>query len=441
MLYFNDQLLHGEQGSRIGLCTLWTPRKRYEDLLDVCKVIGNLYSPYGIGVMIRNVLAEPGITDIILTGVENPDPSMRRSDELLTGQILPAEVRLTPEQIGLFYRAVNIHDLRHIPLSQKQLILDFILRVRDTAPKRPEREPVIVPLDLGDTDGTTPTSHIGHFIQASNPERAWNQLLREIRMFGDRTNPDREGHYRQELRYTMVSLPAPGAVETERMPFADVTAQQMLAYGLALWEGNEPGDLTYRYGHTMRHRFGDQIAKVQHILREKSTSFRPYISLWDPANSLDLDDQPCLVSVQPILRDGRLDLAALFRTHDAFRAWPLNVLGLSVFHDKLSESLGAETGGMVIISGSAHIYSYDIPMADEALGKHRAWNKLQLDPKGDWRFSVDEGGDYVAELYSRGRLLRRTIVSSKEQLKRYVLPFLSDISHALYIGEAIASLP
>jgi hypothetical protein len=92
--FFEGDLLVG-QGEGIGLCTLWTPKDKYKVHLPHVQVIGNLYSRFGIGILIRNVLATPAIQQIVITGTDNPEPRRKQGSRFMNS--LPEQIGLMPE--------------------------------------------------------------------------------------------------------------------------------------------------------------------------------------------------------------------------------------------------------------------------------------------------------------------------------------------------------
>jgi len=55
----NKGLILGSEKSCVAVCTLWTQTDRFEEVLlpDEYRLIGNLYSVFGVGILIRNYLA------------------------------------------------------------------------------------------------------------------------------------------------------------------------------------------------------------------------------------------------------------------------------------------------------------------------------------------------------------------------------------------------
>jgi len=67
------------------------------------------------------------------------------------------------------------------------------------------------------------------------------------------------------------------------------------------------------------------------------------------------------------LRDGRIHLAAFFRSHDFCGAYPANLYGLARLLQYVAERVGAEPGSISTTSASAHIYEHDWDYVEELL--------------------------------------------------------------------------
>src|SRR5581483_1304352 len=70
-----EELVLGDPASPVGLCTLWTRQERIlrgvpRELYAVC---GNLYSLWGISLLIRGVLARPTLRYLVVCGVDYAD--------------------------------------------------------------------------------------------------------------------------------------------------------------------------------------------------------------------------------------------------------------------------------------------------------------------------------------------------------------------------------
>ncbi|MFL5801773.1 MAG: thymidylate synthase [Roseiflexaceae bacterium] len=431
MFPFSPQDLVIGNKSGIGLCTLWTPKNRYLAQLADVEVIGNLYSRFGIGILIRNVLSTPSVRNIVITGVDNPEPKRHQALALLSGEFDPQELYLDHSHVEEFYRRTALYDARKISLKHQGELTQFIRSLPLSAAG--SLEPIIVPLPEVSQE-VYPSARSGYMFRAASIKDAHYAILREIRMFGQYTPPDSEGHRRQELWQVMVCLAQDCSLDN--IPLYD--HDEVLRYGEYLWHGNDPGDLTYSYGHTLRYKYGDQVQAALEAFKKKPETFRTVLSLWEPLQSMLRDDEPCLITIHPRVRNGTLDMYAYIRTNEMFRAWPKNAAGLRYFQTMFAQELSVAVGELTISSGSAHIYDYDWPTIDTHLSRTKQPG-LAFDPKGDWRFTRSSD-EFVAEHYYEERLLQRFSERSIERLEKRVLPFIHDISHALYIGREIAKL-
>ncbi len=430
---FSKDLILGSGDCHIALCTLWTPREMYRPQLVYVGVIGNLYFSLGIGILIRDILATPEIRYLVITGKDCPEPSQQVANPLLTGNFDPlAEPQLKPELVEEFYRRVKLVDGRHIGVREQEELSRLIMGIAQPIQQN-ALEPIFEPLEVPISE-RFPTSRSGHLIRANSIQEAHVRLLQEIRRFGEITQPDDRGRKRQELWQLTVCL-------SDGSDFRNVphySHAEVTRYGEAMWNGDEPQDVTYRYGHTIRYKYGDQLQAVIQAFKKKPETYRTVVSLWEPLASLERDDEPCLITIHPRIRNGILDLFAYIRTNEMYRGWPENAAGLRYWQDRLAQELNVELGELTISSGSAHIYDYEFGAVDNYLQQFRL-TEQEKDPKGDWLFEQD-GSLFVAKHIYRGQIIQILKAKSQRELEKSVAPFISDVPHAIYIGRQIAQL-
>jgi hypothetical protein len=426
--FFGGDLVYGD-GDHIGLCTLWSPKDRYESQRPHVAAIGSLYSRAGIGGIIRNYLALPRLQHLVITGVDCPEPTRHQGDALKCGAFDAAELGLTDEHVAAFYAGVRIWDARNIRPRQQETLTELLT----TLPRyEAQREAVMVPLPEA-TRAVFPTARSGHLIRADSIGEGYQCLLSEIRTFGEMQEPDKEGHVRQELWQLTVCLTA--EADWRRAPL--YTTEELERYGRELWEGSEPEGVAYRYGHTMRHKYGDQIAAVLRAWAGNPGTYKSVISLWG-GDSIAMSDPPCLTTVHPRIRNGVLDMYAYIRSNEMSRGWPKNAAGLRYLQERFAQEVGVNLGELTITSGSAHLYDYDWPTVDAYLSKPRP-HTITFDPKGDWRLYRD-GSEVVAEHYHQGLPLQTLRAESVDTLARLIEPFISVPSHGVHIGMELQKL-
>ncbi len=109
----------------------------------------------------------------------------------------------------------------------------------------------------------------------------------------------------------------------------------------------------------------DQITKsIINRLVKNSTSRRAIAVTWVAEKDIDSNEPPCLQFVQCLLRDKKLNLHAVFRSHDMAGGWGPNVYALEALQRKICNEIEREIGGIEISQGyietysvSAHIYT------------------------------------------------------------------------------------
>jgi len=76
-------------------------------------------------------------------------------------------------------------------------------------------------------------------------------------------------------------------------------------------------------------------------------------------------DVPCLISVQFLLREGKLDCIATMRSNDVIWGLCYDLYLVTMFQELLACELGASLGSYTHVAASMHVYDQFIPMAEE----------------------------------------------------------------------------
>lgn len=442
--FAKKEVILGNLESPIGVCTLWTPRERFvkqlagQGFMERVAIVGNLYSLFGVGILVRNYLANPNLTTLLVTGTEL-GVGKHALQELTEGRFDIHQIALEPSHIERFLRQVHI-----LYLNPKEVFAFLAMTVLQKLES--PLSPLIVPLP--EPKATVfPSGESGHLIKADTIAFAHAELLREIRTFGHITKEDSEGHRRQELWNLTVVVRSQDPVDFRSIPHPEYHATMIEEYCVNFWKGTEPMDVTYRYGHIIRHGFGDQVEKVINAFRKKEETFRTVISLWDPDTkhgSMENPDPPCIVTLHPRItaHSETLHLYAYIRTNDMFNGWPLNAAALRYFQFKLAEQLCmalnkvVHVGELSITSGSAHLYERDWLRAD--IVKPKITNVFIPDPKGNFDIGLEENAIMVRHFSPDGKTLLQVFRGTNaEQLSKDISPFVSEIRNALYIGREL----
>lgn len=469
--YFAANLTTGNPHASTAICLLWTPRERVVAALpsDQYAVVGNLYSREGISFLIRNVLAQPRIRTLLLCGRDLTGSGAALvalmhhgtdEEQRIVGEGTRLHAELPHAAIEQFRRGVRLIDARDTikPEAVAALLADI--------PQH--REPFLpAPLVFPYTEpqaAMLPAEESGFVVRVRDVQRGYLALLWRVMTFGQRTGTQHTSDQRELL--DVMTVITGEATQLEQFSHADWMPFSRADLGTRHPDGSYSGYLgqflqaasgagvSYTYGERLRAYRGeyDQVAAMADDLRRSGQSRRAVASLWDAAVDAGAANPPCLVLVQARLRPdpaaadapARLTLTAYFRSHDIFRAWPLNAYGLRALHLHLAGLLAAPeqpvvAGDLVIVSHSAHIYAHDWAAATRLLDEHyrRANPRLERDPRGSFVILLEPPELVVQHFSPAGDHLRSVRGSSAHRLSQQLAPYISDSGHALYLGQEL----
>jgi thymidylate synthase len=211
--------------------------------------------------------------------------------------------------------------------------------------------------------------------------------------------------------------------------------------------------MSYSYGNRLRQYFGADLARAAAAdLALAGDRRHAYATLWDNRRDLGGSDAPCLVSVFFRKIAGQVHLSAVFRSHNAARAWPVNCVGLYGLMEFVCGEANRDPGRAEpeeLRPGVLTVTSMSISLDPADLGQvggliaERASRPCQetRDPNGFFRLSVDhQAGELVAhhhgpdsELLAEYRAKTPGQMSWRLQRDRAV----SDPGHAMYLGSQL----
>ncbi len=463
--YFAQSLTCGSLASGVGLCLLWTPQDHVLPALDPASyaLAGNLYSRDGVSFLVRNLLAHPQITDLLLCGREMTGSGAALvalwrdgldADGHIIGEGLRLHADIPPAAVELLRRNVTLHDHREVvrPAAIAALLAGLPRPARAWA-----AEPLIFPYHEPAAEAL-PAAEMGLLLRGKTIRSAYLQLLWHLLRFGRRGATQHSSDQREILNLLTIVSDEPVDLAdcsyADWMPFSRESLGERLPdgsysgyLGQFLQAGHGAG-LSYTYGERLRafpaHAHGnaagfDQVAALVAELKGSGASRRALASLWHPPEDAGNPGPPCLTLVQARLRDERLHLTAYFRSHDIYRAWPGNAFGLRALQDEIASALGAAAGELAILSHSAHIYAHDWARAEDLLKAHYRPSdpRLKRDGRGSFVVGV-EPPDLVVRHYSpSGEHLQTLRGPNARELGLSVAPFIGEVSHAIYLGREL----
>jgi thymidylate synthase len=113
-------------------------------------------------------------------------------------------------------------------------------------------------------------------------------------------------------------------------------------------------------------RLKSQLEYIVSLLTDDPNSRQAVATIWtpNPAPSLDI---PCTISVQFLIRDGRLHSIWNMRSSDAWIGLPYDVFSFGLYSNYLACELGVLPGSMQLNFGSSHLYQEHIAAASELI--------------------------------------------------------------------------
>ena len=110
------------------------------------------------------------------------------------------------------------------------------------------------------------------------------------------------------------------------------------------------------YGYCIRCKFGfDQWGYVKNLLREDQMTRRAVIHIKD-AQVVDSKDINCTMTLQFLIRDGKLDMIVNMRSNDIWLGFPFDVFQFTCMQQLMAIELGVGFGKYVHHVGSLHLY-------------------------------------------------------------------------------------
>ena len=492
--YFHDRLILGNPDSDSAIATLWTPMNVVAKMVDVSKisVIGQLYTKRGINYLLRNVLLNPKIKRILLTGADLMGAGETLIQLVSKGPTLRSKVR--PYQMDWIDENISIDSIKKFSQNVEIInkigpvipdkIADFI---NNSKIGKQWARPIEFPEPEVSGSGGLPSEDSGFTVRGEKVWQSWLRLLQLINKFG-RVSPMIH-HYGDERISELINLTAvvydenPQSPEIPQwLPYSKTDVKKYVAGFLS----SSRGDEAYTYGERLKSyplelfdqsilsnlskdwsKLGmndirrilkdavrDNKLNQQQVIVDKLKSFPEnkgaLAVLWEPIiDNFGLREiwrTPCLVLVQAVIRDKKLFLTAYFRSNDMFGSWPLNCFGLRAFQKELVDKIDPQLklGPLTTISHSAHIYENSWLLAQKLTHDHWSDVSCEWDPRGNLHFEIDKNDIVVKHLSPDGIFLDEYRQNGKQEKAAKRLCFtlesaglFSTIGNAMYAARQI----
>jgi thymidylate synthase len=148
----------------------------------------------------------------------------------------------------------------------------------------------------------------------------------------------------------------------------------------------------------------EQIDNVLTLLKKKPHSRRAVIQLFDAADiAKDHLEIPCTCTLQFMIRNRRLYLLTSMRSNDAFLGLPHDIFAFTMLQEIMARSLGVEVGRYKHFAASLHLYTRDLPDAQQYLNEGwQSKDQAEMPP-----MPIGEPWPSVRKVLSAERQIRR----------------------------------
>ncbi|MBT6254485.1 hypothetical protein HOI83_04625 [Candidatus Uhrbacteria bacterium] len=463
-------VIQGNEKASTGFCTVWNQAdvaiKASPELLEKAAIVGTLYSRQGVNVVLRNLALNPHIRTLALWGhgpLSNTPFGTSGTDILkalwkdgvnddstVIGTSFQLEQEIDIEVVRKMITKVELFDLSEHDLCTA------VSKIEATS-SMPYMDSVDFPPPVPQEISTLPSEKIGFTVHGNTVLEAWRKLVFHIMRYGT-VKGSQYGMEQKEL------LSAQWVIHNEPCLFPQdipedwpdqlketigATSAAIEQYHDVFLSAKTKEGVAYTYGSRLRDwKLGDHVVdQVKDGLIANLTSSpdsrRAIATTLIPAQDASSKSPPCLISVQCIQSEGKLNMIASFRSHDIFKAAIPNAFGLIAMHQEVSDATGFERGSLCIQSHSAHVYEGDFEHAEKLINcsylerdPAKVFDAMFSDKRGSIVIRVEDR-EIVAEHHTGdGALIAEYRGSSARDLtlKLGHLNIISQVSHALDIG-------
>lgn len=388
------------------------------------------------------------------------------------------------ESIELVRKEVQFIDLNRLGprgVSLEVQIEGFNNLIQTFSKKPPFAEPMV--FDYEKADEAFPYEGGPLVVHGSNIPDAWIKMIGNIWRYG-RTNLMNANTDRKvkEVNDMVVVVHDPQDMDLSLNPFlVPLTAEKIEAYKAEILSPVLPPGKAYTYGNKLRaysfpspgqikelvetDEYKDfefkqgpwldwnvnyeggsceinQIQDVIDVLKRDKYSKACVAITWHPADELmrKHKSSPCLVLIQALVQDKKLNLTVFFRSHDMTQGWPENAYGCAAIQAEIAEAIGLPTGLLIIISGSAQIYNNYFRQVEEMLSKYSVQSKVCTDARGNYQIQIKGGNIVVSLLHPEsGVVLEKYVGKTAYELRDKIGSVaLLNTNHAIYLGAELA---
>lgn len=214
-------------------------------------------------------------------------------------------------------------------------------------------------------------------IEANTLPEAWFLCLKEVLDNGYDYVIDKGSfaeHQRRELDFITVRIKHPDTMPLVPDVPLGVTppstmdyVQQYLPY--LMTNKPEPRE-QYTYGQYLE----SQIARVIDVYKKFGPNNNQLCMRVGDMHSMELDDPPCLMSIDTRIRYEALHFTVAFRSWDLWAGFPSNLAAIEMLKQYMASEIGVNNGEIIATSKGLHLYDYSWPFARIVTGVKSAFH-------------------------------------------------------------------
>lgn len=423
--YYRNAITKCSPTGYICICTFWTKQEIVrqhisESNLEKVLTIGNLYTVEGLKFIILNAYLCPQIEYFIFVGADLNNVYKQIGKYTFPGyeeQCNKFWTTFMPRMFSIELDALNdgINDLTSTKTwwIPKPIIIDYSTPINNDA---------------------LPSEETGFIVRDDNLERLWKRILTKVNMFGVTKRGSKDCYIKELIG--VVSVLTDEAKVFEGMPNKEILEH----YIPQVTTKNVTEGLSYTYG--SRLYADDQIDSIVMKLLTEHYSKQAIAVTWQSSIDTTSKNPPCLVLVDCKIQNDKLYMTCYFRSHDAYGAYCMNIYALQQLQKNIimqincgqpdTNSAELSLGNLTIISNSCHIYDRDF---DKCFNIREL--DCNLDKRGYFIISTVDNMINVKFCSNDNKVQREFQSSSVHTLMDSCQPFISEISHALYMGKEL----
>lgn len=457
-LFDDSGLIYGDKTHSTVIICLWSRKEEIAKRVSASHyaALGQLFNAErGIDFLIRTLLANPQISNLVVTGADLGNAGKALKDFFEKGiekskTISGKETWKVKSDFNAFI-GIDIPEkvLNELKDSIKFEQIGDISKLNSMKLDKPKktRQEYNFPPQKHEFVRMYTSETAGFLVRGKNISSVWIKLLDQINKFGKQVSHD--GKNFKELIDFVSVIEAENPEQFLFPEFLPISKKEFEEFFEQFMHSSASGDKCH-YGERMTQYFGiNQLDKAAQKLFDSMNSRKAIVCLWDAKNDLSSHASPCITQLWFRIVEGKLALTATIASNEIFKLYLLNAFSLrkiqfqvlQKINEKLSkQAVSLELGPLIIVSQSAHIYETDWKNSEETVKQN--FSKIlhlrenYFDPRGNFVIYISQGKIVIEHLSPDNQLLYMFDADTAYELWDVLVRenVVSNISHAIYIG-------